>query len=75
MTRLPLKRKNEDPGGYPAVKRVNLMQLSGTSMEDTGEVIGALGNTTSSAHSNLLLNDKGDDKDDDVLVVDADNEL
>jgi hypothetical protein len=31
--------------------------------EDAGEIAGVLGNTTSSAYSDLLLNDKGDDKD------------
>jgi hypothetical protein len=34
-----------------------------------------LGNSTSTAHSNFLLNGKGDDKNDDVLVVGADKGL
>jgi hypothetical protein len=67
---MPLKRKIEDAGGFPAVKRARRKQPTCTSLEDE-EIVGALGKTTSSAHSHLLLNDKGDD----VLVLDNDKDL
>jgi hypothetical protein len=75
MTRMACKRKTEDDGGYPAVKRARLMQLSCASLQDTEESFGLLGNSTSSAHSDLPLNGKGDDKDDDALVLDTDKDL
>ena len=59
---MALKRKGEDEG-YPTAKRAKF--------EDEEGIVGSLGNSTSSAHSNLLLNDKGDD----VLVLDTDNPL
>jgi hypothetical protein len=34
-----------------------------------------LGNSTSTPHSNFLLNGKGDDKNDDVVVLDVDKDL
>jgi hypothetical protein len=71
--RMPLKRKSEDAGGYPGAKRARLKQQTCMSLEDAEEIVGALGKTTSSAHSNLLLNGKGDD--DDVLVLDTDKDL
>ncbi|PNF41336.1 hypothetical protein B7P43_G16755 [Cryptotermes secundus] len=62
---MALKRKSEDECG-PAVKRARWMDF-----EDAEGIVGSLGNSTSSAHSNLLLNDKGDD----VLVLDTENPL
>ena len=47
------------------------MQLEETEQEP----VHSLGNSTSSAHSNFLLNGKGDDKNEDVLVLDADWDL
>jgi hypothetical protein len=62
--------------GYPVVKRAKLKQQTCTSLEDAEEIVGALGKTTSSAQSNLLLNGIGDDKDDDdALVLDTDKDL
>jgi hypothetical protein len=48
------KRKTEDDGAHPTVKKARLMQL-----QDAEESVGSLGNSPSSAHSNLPLNDKG----------------
>ncbi|XP_033607908.1 uncharacterized protein LOC111865868 isoform X1 [Cryptotermes secundus] len=67
--RMTLKRKGEEEG-YSAAKRARLIDL-----EDTEETFGSLGNSTSSVHSNLLLNEKGDDNDDVVLVLDTDTHL
>jgi hypothetical protein len=50
-TRMLLKRKQEDDAAYRRVKRTRVMQL-----EATGESAGSLGNSTSSAHSDLPLN-------------------
>jgi hypothetical protein len=71
---MSFKRKNEDAEGYPAVKRVRLMHLTSTSFKMLMKLLGVLGNTKSSAHSNLLLNDKRDNADD-VLVLDTDKDL
>ena len=50
------------------LRKARLMQLEETEQEP----VHSLGNSTSSAHSNFLLNGKGDDKNEDVLVLDAD---
>jgi hypothetical protein len=72
---MSFKRKNEDAGRYPALERARPMHLTSRSLEDGDDIFGALGNSTSSAHSNLLLNDKGDDEDHNVLILDTDKDL
>jgi hypothetical protein len=52
------------------------MQLSCLSLEDAEEIVWVLGNRTSSAHSNLLHNDKcNDDENDGILILDVDEDL
>jgi hypothetical protein len=63
-TRIPLKRKNEDAGGCPDVKRARVKQLACSSLEDAEDDGGP---------SNLLLND--DEDYDDVLILDTDEDL
>jgi hypothetical protein len=66
---MALKRKSEYEG-YPTAKRSRVSDF-----EDTEETFGSLGNCTSSARSNLLLNEKADDNDDVVLVLYTDRHL
>jgi hypothetical protein len=67
---MALKRKEDHDGGHPPAKRARLLRV-----EDAEESAGSLGNSTSSALSNLPLNDKRDHKDDDVLVLYTDKDL
>jgi hypothetical protein len=74
-----LKRKNRDAAGGPALKRRKLMLLTFISLEDSEDMVQAPGNTTSSARSALpKIKEEifsGDDRDDDVLVLDTDEDL
>jgi hypothetical protein len=63
-----LKRKNTDAAGGPALKRRKLMLLTFT-VEDSEDIAQALGNTTSSACSDLPKTE------DDVLVLDTDEDI
>jgi hypothetical protein len=65
------KRKKVFDEGDPPTKKARLIQLE----EGEQGPVDLLGNSTSTAHSNFLLNGKEDDKNDVVLVVGADKGL
>jgi hypothetical protein len=62
---MTLKRSGDEEG-YPAAKRARVDDC-----EDTEATSGSLGECT----FKLVLNDKGDAKEDDILVLDSDKQL
>jgi molybdopterin converting factor small subunit len=73
-----IKRKNRDAAGGPALKRRRLTLLTFISLEDSEDIVQALGNTISSGRSDLpKIKEEiysGDERDD-VLVMDTDEDL